>query len=113
MAISTAVEICADELQHGLCVACHFCAQIFIVEVCEAFCATVRNAGYQSGVYASRNWYNKMIEVERLDRYVTWLAEYRKVPLYEGYYHMWQYTSKGKVDGIEGNVDLNISYLGY
>lgn len=82
-------------------------------EVCEAFCATVRNAGYQSGVYASRNWYNKMIDVERLDRYVTWLAEYRKVPLYEGYYHLWQYTSKGKVDGIKGNVDLNISYLGY
>ena len=82
-------------------------------EVCEAFCATVRNAGYQSGVYASRNWYNKMVDVDRLERFVIWLAEYRKVPLYEGYYHMWQYTSKGKVDGIEGNVDLNISYLGY
>ena len=82
-------------------------------EVCEAFCATVRNAGYQSGVYASRNWYNKMVDVDHLERFVIWLAEYRKVPLYEGYYHMWQYTSKGKVDGIEGNVDLNISYLGY
>lgn len=81
--------------------------------VCEAFCATVRNAGYQSGVYASRNWYNKHLNVEKLERYVIWLAEYRKIPLYEGYYHMWQYTSKGKVDGIEGNVDLNISYLGY
>lgn len=82
-------------------------------EVCEAFCSTVRNAGYQSGVYASRNWYNKMVDVDHLERFVIWLAEYRKVPLYEGYYHMWQYTSKGKVDGIEGNVDLNISYLGY
>lgn len=82
-------------------------------EICEAFCATVRNAGYQSGVYASRNWYNKMVDVDHLERFVIWLAEYRKVPLYEGYYHMWQYTSKGKVDGIEGNVDLNISYLGY
>ncbi|MBQ7359887.1 MAG: glycoside hydrolase family 25 protein [Lachnospiraceae bacterium] len=81
--------------------------------VCEAFCATVRNAGYQSGVYASRNWYNKRVDVERLEKYVIWLAEYRKIPLYEGYYHMWQYTSKGKVDGIDGNVDLNISYLGY
>lgn len=81
--------------------------------VCEAFCATVRNAGYQSGVYASRNWYNTKVDVEKLERYVIWLAEYRKVPLYEGYYHMWQHTSKGKVDGIDGNVDLNISYLGY
>ena len=81
--------------------------------VCEAFCATVRNAGYQSGVYASRNWYNKHVNVEKLEKYVIWLAEYRKIPQYDRYYHMWQYTSKGKVDGIEGNVDLNISYLGY
>lgn len=82
-------------------------------EVCEAFCSTVRNAGYQSGVYASRNWYDKMVDVDRLNRFVIWLAEYRKVPEFEGYYHMWQYTSQGKVDGIEGKVDLNISYLGY
>lgn len=81
--------------------------------VCEAFCATIRSAGYQSGVYASCNWYNKHVNVEKLEKYVIWLAEYRKIPKYEGYYHMWQYTSKGKVDGIEGNVDLNISYLGY
>lgn len=41
-----------------------------------------------------------------------WLAEYRQTPLYEGRYDMWQYTSSGAVAGIEGRVDLNISYLG-
>lgn len=78
--------------------------------VCEAFCRTIQNAGYRAGVYASRNWYNHNLDMERLDRYQIWLAEYRSVPLYEGYYNMWQYTSKGKIDGISGNVDLNISY---
>lgn len=78
--------------------------------VCEAFCRTISNAGYQTGVYASRNWLNNNLKTERLDQYQIWLAEYRSVPLYQGYYQMWQYTSKGKVDGIEGNVDLNIRY---
>lgn len=79
--------------------------------VCEAFCRTVENAGYTAGVYASRNWLNNNLHTEKLDNYVIWLAEYRSVPLYQGYYEMWQYTSKGKVNGIEGNVDLNISYI--
>ncbi len=79
--------------------------------VCEAFCRTIENAGYEAGVYASRNWYNNNLHTDRLDNdYCIWLAEYRGVPLYQGYYQMWQYTSKGKVDGIEGNVDMNISY---
>lgn len=79
--------------------------------VCEAFCRTVENAGYRAGVYGSRNWYNNRLYADRLDNdYCIWLAEYRSVPLYQGYYQMWQYTSKGKVDGISGNVDMNISY---
>jgi len=78
--------------------------------VCDAFCRTVENAGYEAGIYASRNWYNNMLVTNRLDNYNIWLAEYRSVPLYQGYYMMWQYTSKGQIDGIEGNVDLNIAY---
>lgn len=78
--------------------------------VCEAFCRTIENAGYRAGVYASRWWYNNNLNVNKLDDYFIWLAEYRSTPLYEGYYNMWQYTSKGQIDGIEGNVDLNIYY---
>ena len=78
--------------------------------VCEAFCRTIENAGYKAGVYASRNWYNNALKTQRLNDYYIWLAEYRSTPLYQGYYKMWQYTSKGQVDGINGNVDLNIAY---
>ncbi|MDD3368566.1 MAG: glycoside hydrolase family 25 protein [Lachnospiraceae bacterium] len=79
--------------------------------VCEAFCSTLRNAGFGAGVYASRNWLNNNLYADRLSSFETWLAEYREIPEYEGYYTMWQYTSKGSIDGIEGNVDLDISYL--
>lgn len=78
--------------------------------VCEAFCTTVKNAGLEAGVYASRNWYNNKLTASTLESYAIWLAEYRSVPLYQGYYQMWQYTSKGKINGINGNVDLNVNY---
>jgi len=78
--------------------------------VCDAFCRTIENAGYEAGVYASRNWYNNRLNVSELERYSIWLAEYRSTPLYQGYYEIWQHSSKGKIEGIEGNVDLNISY---
>lgn len=81
--------------------------------VCDAFCRTIENAGYKAGVYASRNWYNNRLNTASLEKYVIWLAEYRRAPIYQGYYQMWQYTSKGSISGISGNVDLNISYLGY
>ncbi len=78
--------------------------------VCEAFCRTLENAGQSGGVYACRYWLTNNIDASRLDRYNVWLAEYRSTPLYNGYYSMWQYTSKGHVDGINGNVDFDIMY---
>lgn len=80
-------------------------------EVVEAFCETIEGAGYRAGIYASRNWYYNRLDMTRLDSNVIWLAEYREYPKYEGKYEMWQYTSSGSIDGIEGRVDFNISYL--
>lgn len=80
-------------------------------EVCRAFCATIESAGYRAGIYGARNWFNEMLNMDALKDYVIWLAEYRDVPIYQGYYHMWQYTSGGSVEGIEGKVDFNLSYL--
>ena len=80
-------------------------------EVCRAFMETVRSAGYLAGVYAARSWLYNQLDMTRLSEYIVWLAEYRDIPQYSGYYQMWQYTSRGRIDGIEGNVDLNLSYL--
>jgi GH25 family lysozyme M1 (1,4-beta-N-acetylmuramidase) len=78
--------------------------------VCEAFCQTAKNAGYNAGVYASRNWLYNNLDMKRLEKFEVWDAEYVSVPQYTGYYTMWQHSSKGKVDGINGNVDLDIYY---
>lgn len=80
--------------------------------VCEAFCETIRNSGYQGGIYASKNWYNNRLDTSRLpDDIVIWLAEYADTPSYDKKYHIWQYSSSGRILGIEGRVDLNLSFL--
>ena len=48
-----------------------------------------------------------------LNSYKVWLAQYASEPTYQGRYDMWQYKDTGKVGGISGEVDLNMSYLGY
>lgn len=81
--------------------------------VCKYFCKTIKNEGYTPGVYSGRWYYYNKLHAEQLEEYTIWLAEYRETPLYENRYDLWQYTSKGAVAGIEGYVDLNVSYLGY
>lgn len=82
--------------------------------VCRAFCATVQNSGYKAGVYANTTWFNTKINAGSLTDYKIWLAQYADAPTYTATrYDMWQYTSKGKIGGVSGSVDMNISYLNY
>ncbi|MCH5270422.1 MAG: Ig-like domain-containing protein [Lachnospiraceae bacterium] len=82
-------------------------------EIIKAFCETIRNSGYTAGVYANKSWLTSMIDTSQLSKYKIWLAQYAAAPTYTGRYDMWQYKSTGRVTGINGDVDLNLSYLGY
>lgn len=77
----------------------------------KAFLETIASAGYETGIYASANWLTKKVNAKELSDYRIWLAEYADIPTYDEYYHMWQYTSKGSIDGISTNVDLNLCYM--
>lgn len=80
----------------------------------NAFCKTIQNGGYKAGIYANKTWFESKMNTGSLTGYKIWLAQYAAAPTYTATrYDMWQYTSKGKVSGISGNVDMNISYLGY
>ncbi len=81
--------------------------------VCRAFCETMESAGYRAGVYASKNWILERLDYDKLDKYLTWLAEYKEQPTYEGKYQFWQYTSNGWIDGVIGRVDLDIGNLSF
>jgi GH25 family lysozyme M1 (1,4-beta-N-acetylmuramidase) len=55
-----------------------------------------------------------MINARELTQWKIWLAQYNTAPTYTTTkYDLWQYSSTGKVSGINGNVDMNLSYLGY
>lgn len=81
--------------------------------VINAFCQTIRNSGYTPGLYANKNWLTEKINTGALGGCKIWLAQYVAAPTYGGRYEMWQYSSRGSIAGIKGNVDLNISYMSY
>lgn len=81
--------------------------------VVNAFCQTVQSAGYQAGIYASKAWFETKLSMGSVGNYRIWLAQYAAAPTYSGRYDMWQYSSKGTISGINGKVDLNLSYLAY
>ena len=79
--------------------------------VCKAFCQTVQNSGYSAGIYANKTWLNEKINTSSLTSYKIWLAQYASAPTYTTTrYDMWQYSSKGRISGISGDVDLDIRY---
>ena len=82
-------------------------------DICIKFCETIENAGYYTMIYANKNWLdNYLYADELLKRFDLWLAQWgvNKTAYSCG---IWQYGGTGKIDGISGNVDLNISYKNY
>ena len=75
-----------------------------------AFCEAVRAAGYTPMIYGNVVCFTQLLDMPQLNAYEKWYA------FYDDYMYMpyevtcWQYTEKGRVDGIPNNVDLNISF---
>lgn len=87
-------------------------------EMILAFLKKLNDAGYYTGVYANANWFNNYLDEAALaQKHETWLAAWpdTKEPTkdYSSRCGLWQYTDQGKVDGINGNVDLDVAYKDY
>ena len=82
--------------------------------IVKAFCSVMEKAGYWCGVYASRAHVQSYFDDECKIRYSLWLAEWgTKLNYSGGEVGMWQYSEKGKVNGIGGNADMDICYVDY
>lgn len=80
----------------------------------KGFCETMENLGYYVGIYASDiSGFKDMMNIDELKDYDKWVARYGKKPEYVTEYGMWQTTSSGKVNGYNGNLDLNEAYKDY
>lgn len=73
----------------------------------KAYLDTMKDAGYEGILYSSKNYLEKVwFDIG----YDVWLAHYTSNTSYTGPYKYWQMCSNGKIDGIAGNVDINIYY---
>lgn len=91
-----------------------------IADIAETFLQAMSSAGYKTGIYCNVHWYNTYIADRLKEKYEFWIAS---VPakdeglmvdrLKPSYGIGWQYSWKGKVDGIKGDVDLNVFYKDY
>lgn len=75
----------------------------YVYNICER----IEKAGYFTGIYASKNWLETKLDMNKLNRFTVWLAQWSSNPTYQGTYGMWQYTSDGSINGISGRVDMN------
>ncbi len=95
-----------------------------LTAVSDTFCSTIEKNGYTCGVYANRTWLTTHLNTPELaKKYEIWLAEYLSVPSPTHIYaktqkpkytltpfKYWQFASDGKINGINGNVDLDLGY---
>lgn len=87
-----------------------------VTECAAAFCDTIADGGYKPMVYGSRKFALMILDMSKLPNADFWFAEYKdghNEPSYPYNYQIWQYASDGKVDGISGNVDMNICFENY
>lgn len=78
-----------------------------------AFLETVKNAGYTPMIYGNLKTFMIMLDMEQLEDYDKWFAYYN-TPVYFPYeFGIWQYSSKGKIAGIKGDVDMNVCMKDY
>lgn len=84
------------------------------ITVCaKAFCEAIKSAGKVPVIYfnCETGYFN--YDLPQVKDYGFWLAEYYDTPSFYYNYKMWQYSKTGSVDGISGDVDMNISIVDF
>lgn len=84
-----------------------------LTDAAIAFCDTIEENGFESIIYSNTHLIYYEYELERLKDYDFWIADYENKPSMYYNFSMWQYSIEGQVEGIEGNVDMNICLKNY
>lgn len=102
-------------------------SQSTMTAMAETFCDMLEAAGYRAMIYANTFDFERFHAREITTRYASWLARYPKtyannsrrymlgdgLPELKYPYQIWQYSSTGRVNGITGDVDMNISFIDF
>ena len=77
-------------------------------DLTKAFLEAVKNAGYQPMFYHNTEMGAMLLDLTQLTEYPKWFAGYNREFYWPYEYDIWQYSETGRVNGINGNVDLDI-----
>lgn len=80
-------------------------------DAANAFCQRIAQAGYQPMIYFNLYIAYRLYDIGQIGQWPFWLAQYTTSPTFYYDFEMWQYTSSGRVDGIEGRVDMDIRLI--
>ena len=84
-----------------------------VSKIIKTFLEEVEKNGYLVGLYSSASYLENLVDDEIKDKYIIWVAQWGKnidKPKYNGKWDIWQYSSKGHIDGVQSqNVDLDFS----
>ncbi|MBR5233719.1 MAG: glycoside hydrolase family 25 protein [Clostridia bacterium] len=85
-----------------------------LTDCAVAYCERVKQAGYIPAVYFNLNYGYMRYNLSSIKDYTFWFAQYKEEsPEFYYNYSIWQYSYTGKVDGIDSDVDLNISFTDF
>ncbi|MBQ3548537.1 MAG: glycoside hydrolase family 25 protein [Oscillospiraceae bacterium] len=82
-----------------------------LTDSAAAFCDTIRDAGYEAGVYINRQQGYYHYDMARLAPYGLWVADLNFYPDFYYAHELWQYTFTAQIDGISGPVDMNLRFI--
>ncbi len=86
---------------------------ITLTACAKAFCSEVAAAGYRAGLYFNQTFGYQEFNLTELQEYTFWLASYSDTPDFQYHFDVWQYSAEGAVPGIDGPVDLNLSFTDF
>ena len=95
-----------DKTQQGL-------GKQVLTDMVIDFGDAIEKAGFYCSLYSNPSWMKSYLDADRVKRFDLWLAHWTDKTNYAGAYGMWQNSSSGKVNGINGNVDTDFAYKDY
>lgn len=75
------------------------------------FCKIIEQNGYTPCIYGNAKTFTTKTKLEQFNSYQKWYADYQEKPIYPYEFNIWQYTETGKINGITGNVDIDIQFI--
>ena len=107
-----AIEYMQDAEEAGLEIGAYFFSQAVneeeAAEEARFAADVIKRSGCKVALYTNLFWENTYFDLDALNDFEIWYADYEEVPQTSCHFTWWQYSETGYVPGIKGAMDLNL-----